>query len=388
MIWLLCLLPLFTYAQDYATKSLTVGTRSSYFTDNGETDNTFLYYIPEYQDETFGEKIGMRKKFKLRVFDYTQSDEEVIVDPLDVSLEFFSDENTFQMGFLRYRFSETFGLQLLDVANPRDYSEFVFNDLSWSKRSVFGMNDTFKVGNLQWQFILTLWPNGDRMPYKGTAFDPTEGRIAYEGGVVERPWFRDLEYGTRMKYLFENGLDLSLLYFHHFSRPTLQQIIVKSPFDIRTKNTDHLVDSLGTSASYVLDEWVVRADALYTINDLVQETLLEFEKEDHFQTLFGIDKNFEKFVLGFQFQSDYSADRHFLGIRSEYSDIEWWKPSAMVFRNVESSDQWFQLKSMFEWRAWKMSVSYDGIHGGREEGDLFGLYRTKDRFLMDASFTY
>lgn len=388
MIFLLLFLPALAFAQDFSQKSFTLGARSSYFTNLEDWDNTFLYYVPEYADESFGEKIGQRRKFKLRVLDYTNSNEEVIIDPLDVSLEFFSDSNSFQVGFLRYRFSETFGLQLLDVANPRDYSEFVFNDLSWSKRSVFGVNDTFKWDNFQIQLILTLWPNGDRLPYQDTAFDATSSAVEYEGGVVDRPWFRDLEYGTRMKYLFENGLDLSLLYFHHFSRPTFQDTQIISASKVLTRPTEHMVDSFGTSASFVWNEWVLRGDALYTSEDLVMKNLSSYEKDDHFQTLVGIDRNFDTLVLGLQGQSDFTMKRHFIGIRAEYSDFSWWRPSFMVFQNSRSSDQWFQLKSLFELDDWKLSVSYDGIHGGKEDENFFGVYRKNDRYLVDLSYTY
>lgn len=388
MIFLVLLLPLLCFAQDFSQKSFTTGVRSSYFLNDEKWDNTFFYYNPEYVDETFGDSIGRRRKFKLRVFDYVSSNEKVIVDPLDVSYEFFTDKNTFQIGFLRYRFSETFGLQLLDVANPRDYSEFIFNDLSWSKRSVFGMNDTYKWNDLQIQLILTLWPNGDRLPYKGSAFDPTNGQIDYQGGVVERPWFKDLEYGNRLKYLFGNGLDLSFLYYHHFSRPTFQKLEIKNPTELKAVPTDHMVDSLGSSASYVWQDWVLRMDALYTFNDLVQKNLLEYDKKDHFQTLAGLDRTFEAFLLGLQTQGDFTTNRHFYGLRSEYTANGRWKPAVMLFKNYGRSDQWLQIKNSFELDDWKLILSYDNIHGGSDEGDLFGFYRKQDRLLVDASFTY
>lgn len=388
MIFLVLLLPLFVFAQDFSQKSFTSGVRSSYFLNDEKWDNTFLYFNPEYADENFGDSTGRRRKLKLRVFDYVSSNEKVIVDPLDVSFELFSDKNSFQIGFLRYRFSETFGLQLLDVANPRDYSEFIFNDLSWSKRSVFGLNNTYKWNNLQIQMILTLWPNGDRLPYQDSAFDPTNNQIDYQGGVVERPWFKDLEYGTRFKYLLSNGLDLSFLYYHHFSRPTFQKLQMKSLTELKAISTDHMVDSIGSSASYVWQDWVLRIDVLNTFNDLVQKSLLEFEKKNHFQTLAGVDRNFEKFILGIQSQGDFTTGRHFFGVRTEYTDISWWKPAVMIFKNYSRDDQWFQLKNTFEMDEWKLAVSYDNLHGGNEESDLFGFYRKQDRILLDASFTY
>ncbi len=387
MIFFLLLIPLMALSQDFSNNSFTIGTRSSYFTDSEGWDNTFLYYIPEYSDEKFKEEGGLRRKFKLRVFDYVSSNEKVIVDPLDVSMEYFSNKNSFQIGFLRYRFSETFGLQLLDVANPRDYSEFVFNDLSWSKRSVFGINDTYKWNELQIQLILTLWPNGDRLPYKDSPFDPTGGQTNYQGGVVKRSWFKDLEYGSRFKYLLQNGLDLSFLYYHHFSRPTFQDVN-QSFTGVSVKPTDHMVDSFGSSASYVLNNWVIRADALYTLNDLIQKDLLTYKKENHFQALIGIDRSFDNFLLGIQTQSDTTANRHFFSFRSEYTNFEWWKPSFMIFRNYLRDDQWMQLRSAFEYESIKLSLSYDNIHGGKSDSDLFGFFRKQDRILVDVSYTY
>ncbi|MCM2351020.1 MAG: hypothetical protein NDI69_13445 [Bacteriovoracaceae bacterium] len=388
MIFLLLLLPLIALSQDFSEESFTVGGRSSYFTNSSEWDNTFLYYVPEYSSETFGETVGLRRKLKLRVLDYVSSDEKVIIDPLDVSAEFFTNNNSFQVGFLRYRFSETFGVQFLDVANPRDYSEFIINDLAWSKRSVFGVNNTYKWNDLQIQLILTLWPNGDRLPYKDSAFDPTNGQIDYQGGVVERPWLKDLEYGTRFKYLFQNGLDLSFLYYHHFSRPTFLDIKFNNQSLPKAVPTNHLVDSLGSSASYVWENWVLRGDALFTFNDLVQEDLINYKKENHFQALAGIDRNFDNFLFGLQLQGDFATQRHFYGVRSEYTNNTWWKPSVMVFRSFKANDQWLQLKSLFESDDWKFSLVYDNIHGGKDEENLFGLYRTEDRFLVDVSFTY
>src|SRR5690606_1447398 len=123
----------------------------------------------------------------------------------------------------------------------------------------------------------------------------TPGQVQYQGGEVERPWFKDLEYGTRFQYLFENGLDFSFLYYHHFSRPTFQTIKSTSLTSFKAEATRHLVDSFGTSASYVVDDWVIRGDALFTFDDLVQKDLINYDKENHFQVLGGIDRTFNDF---------------------------------------------------------------------------------------------
>jgi hypothetical protein len=388
MIFFWLFVPLIVLAQDFRDQSLTVGMRSSYFTHDGKAANTFLYYVPEYADETLDDAISTRRKFKLRVFDYVSSDERIIIDPLDVSLEWFTDRNSFQVGFVRYRFSETFGVQFLDVANPRDYSEFIFNDLSWAKRAVFGLNDTYKFSSFELQGILTLWPNGDRLPYQRSPFDPTGGQLSYQGGVQDRPWFQNPEYGVRLRKLFDSGLDASLLYFHHFSRPTFFDVELKTPEPASLSRTNTMVDSLGLSGSYVLEDWVVRSDLLMTHKDLIQEDALKYKKANHYQALLGIDRTIDEFVVGLQSQSDFSIQRHFAGVRSEWSRYDTWKPSFMYFRNYKETDEWLQLRNTFFWKDLRLEVVWDNFNGGRSEREIFGFFRQNDRFLFDMSLQY
>jgi hypothetical protein len=385
MIFLLLLLPFFSWAQDFSAKTFVSGVRSSYFTGSGKFDNTFLYYQPEYQDETFGEKYTFKRNMKFRVFDYISSNEHVIIDPLDVSFEILTDKRSFQIGFLRYRFSETFGFQLLDVANPRDYSEYIFNDLSWAKRSVFGMNSRFKYDSLEVQLMLTLWPNGDRLPYKNSAFDIAPQGTNYQGGVNARPWFENPEYGARFKYLFQNGFDLGVLAYHHFTRPTFNQF---SPTTGQITPTNHMVNSLGGSGSYVIKDWVLRGDVLFTGNDFISDAGLSYHEANHYQSLFGVDRTWGDYVLGLQTQSDYSNDRHFGGLRLEKNNLTFWKPSMMLFHNYQANDRWFQLKNQFEFHSMKLALVYDNIDGGRSSKEVFGVYRKNDRILVDLSYNY
>src|SRR5690606_21382315 len=99
-------------------------------------------------------------------------------------------------------------------------------------------------------------------------------------------------------------------------------------------------------------------------------------------------RTFEKFLLGLQTQSDFASQRHFGGLRFEYTGMDWWRPSAMLFTSYATSDQWLQLKSVFTEADWQLALVYDNIHGGNDDDDLFGFYRNLDRFLVDLSFTY
>jgi hypothetical protein len=375
-------------AQDTAEKSLVLGSRGSYFLQTDDFDNALNFVQMKYRDEVLFDTSTLKRNFEFRTFDPVSTSEHTFVDPVNVSLEILFDTTSFQIGFIRYRFSETFGLQILDVANPRDYSDYVLNDLSWAKRSVFGLNMKKTFDRLEALWMLTLWGNGDRLPYRNSPYDLTEGQFGYEGGVVDRPWFKDLEYGVRFKYLFENGLDLSFLGYHHFARPTVLSLSGNPFTGFTLEHRDRLVNSLGAAASYVVGDWVLRGDILYTMKDNFQTGAITFEERNHYQQLLGLDRLWDTWSLGAQFQNDFAYHRNFIGLKIESTYFEFWTPSTMFFLGDRHRDQWLQVKNSFEYESWNMNVIADFLNGEKTAKGLFGLYRTDDRVLFEVTKTY
>jgi hypothetical protein len=368
--------------------SFTFGSRTSYFTGPKHYDNGLNFIHMTYKDQEFLGDTTFKRNFELRAFDPSTTDERVFIDPVNVSLELLMNSFSFQVGFLRYRFSETFGLQILDIANPRDYSDYVLNDLSWAKRSVFGLNLQTRWDRLETLWMLTLWSNGDRLPYRNTPFDLTDGNFGYEGGVVHRPWFKDYEYGVRLKYLFESGLDLSLLAYRHFVRPTYQTIRPVFPVGFVAELSQRMVNSLGMAGSFVIGDWVLRGDFLYTKQDTLQESPFLLKFRDHYQHLLGIDRIWENWTFGAQVQNDFTYERNFVGVKVENAHFEFWKPSVMAFLGDKNSDQWIQVKNAFELGNWNLSVIADFLEGSSSDDGLFGPYSDNDRLLIEISATY
>ncbi len=376
------------FSQESVEESFTFGTRSSYFGEHDLYDNAMNFFHLNYRDERYFDSGTLKTSLEFRIFDPTSSDENVYIDPVNVSLEFLMNSVSLEAGFLRYRFSETFGLQILDVANPRDYSDYVLNDLSWAKRSVFGLNMQNRWDRLEILWMLTLWSNGDRLPYKGSPFDLTGGEFGYEGGVVHRPWFQDQEYGVRLKYLFENGLDVSVLGYHHFARPTYIYLNQTGPMSFEAALSSRMVDSLGMAASFVMGDWVLRGDFLLTLLDNFQTAPLEFSTEDHYQHLLGIDRIWENWSLGAQIQNDFLYNRNFFGLKIENSFFDFWKPGAMAFVSDKNADKWIQFKNAFQYENWDLNVVVDLLDGDISSQGLFGLYRDNDRVLVEISMTH
>lgn len=370
------------------SSTFTIGSRASFMSADDKLANGLNYIEFKRNNEKYFDDFILKTSLELRAFDPYTSNEEAFIDPVNVSAEFLFNTTSFQVGFLRYRFSETFGLQILDVANPRDYSEYFLNDLSWAKRSIFGLNMLNKIGNLEALWMMTLWGNGDRLPYKNSPYDTVEGQLGYQGGVVDRAWFKDIEYGVRLKYLFENGLDLSVIGYRHHNRPSIVTLNQKSAYEYVLRPYNEMVESLGLAGSYVVEDWVFRTDALITFDDSLIRPDFSIERKDHKQFLLGLDRVWESWTIGGQYQNDLTLKRQFYGMKFEYDKYEKWKPSAMLFVSDKNQDQWFQFKNSFILNELNFSLTWDSIHGAFNAKSLFGQHRRDDRFLMDLAFVY
>lgn len=384
IFWSLIFLSFPTFAQ-FESTSFSLGFRTSYSLELKEEENSLMYYELEYAKEDLNETYTLKKNLSFRIFDFTDSKEKTLIDPYDISLEWLKGDFSFQIGFVRYRFSESFGIQLLDVANPRDYSEFIFNDLAWSKRSVFGLNTSYKLYDVLTQFFLTLWPSGDRLAYKDSYYD-TSGVNSYEGGVYDKAWFKNIEYGMRFSKIFDNSLSLSFLYYHHEHRP-LSLTPKFSSSGMKLVPEEHMVDSFGSSFSYIINDYVLRGDLLFTHNDLVYFKN-ERKEKDHLQSLVGIDRIFDYFNLGLQSFKDYHFEKHFFGAKFEWTQNVLFTPSVQFFQNTESYDRWIQLKAQMNLTHLTFSISYDDIDSSGSSKTLFGPYKNNDRYLIDIAFRY
>ena len=373
---------------------LNLGYRTTCFFKDNECQNSYLYLHPSYQYQKITHQKIIKHSIDFKVLDPISDNEETFIDPQDVSFEVSSNYDTFQIGFVRYRFSETFGIQLLDIANPRDYSEFIFNELSWSKRSVFGVNHThqFEDTDFEIQSILTLWPNGDRFPTRHNLFNPLpQSVVSFQGGIINRPWFKDLEYGVRLKKLFSNGLDLSLIYFHHFPRPSSLQLFTKPEISnsIQTQFYNKQVSSLGSAGSYIINDWVLRGDFLLTFKEPVTSLDVSNQKQvtkNHSQVLIGIDRTDDNFLYGLQTQHDFLLHRNFGGWRVEMTKFEWWKPSLFCFGDYFEKQEWIQVKNQFIVNALKLNLSMDFFNSSQQ--GIFSPYKNLDRLLFDISYHY
>ena len=69
-----------------------------------------------------------------------------------------------QTGFQEIAWGETFGFQIVDLVNPRDYSDPLILDPSWSRLPVFTLNGQLFLDRLTLQGIFTPVPRNNKFP--------------------------------------------------------------------------------------------------------------------------------------------------------------------------------------------------------------------------------
>lgn len=357
----------------FGNENYSVGGRTSKYQNK---DYSYLLYQANYKHEEYGDNYLFKKNFDLEIVDFLNSDERAEIKPRYVSLEYLKGKNSFEIGFLRYRFSETFGFQILDVANPRDYSESILGDLDMSKRAVFGLNSSTKINDSTLFFYLTLWGNSDKLPYKNSVFNNYPSYLKYDGGTYQKKFLEDIEYGIRYKTLLFDHLDLGFLYYHHERRPTLLKLD-----NNKLVRDSKMVDSFGLSMSYAFDELVLRSD------------FLSSEKEEKNKRteegIIGLDRTFDSLKVGLQTYNHFNKGIHYLGTHLEldYEDYEI-KPEIQFFTNTEKRDLWMRFGFRYLISDINFKVFYDYLESTEKKSSLIYKFRDNKKLTIELNYVF
>ena len=158
-------------------------------------------------------------------------------------------------GLQEIAWGETFGVQVVDVVNPRDGRDPLYTELNWVRLPVAAVNAQVFLDVATLQLIGVPIPRANLFP-----------------AGVERPRpSRRPEAGGRISALLPAGLDLAALYYRHANRNAVYEAR-SPPFVHAVSDT---VETYGVTGSFSKGALVVRQDAAYHIGQPVQaETAL------------------------------------------------------------------------------------------------------------------
>lgn len=373
---------IFLSSQAFASLSGNVGATYTFSPDQGKSIylRPYANLIHQKEYESFETKASFRA--------FTDVASEYDQDRFDVR-ELYAlkqtDNWTHKIGAQLISFSETFGVQILDIANPRDYTDFIINDLTWSKLPTWGVNSIYTKEGYSLQLIFVPLAAKDILPRKRSFFDfASEKGINYSDHVENREVFRDSEYGLRVGKLFDSGFDVNFLYYHHLNRTPVFHFE-----GARFETTYKAVNSIGGSFSYALDEVVFRGDTLYTFNDYSQDGDLRLLEGDRLQYIYGVDFSFvEDWTLGYQIQYRQLPSFYWSSVFIQHRLSENWTAEFFTFTGMNNLDLWIQPKLSYRQGGLLVSAQADLLDSDSGDPGIFGPYGKKDRFLTTVEYQF
>jgi hypothetical protein len=283
---------------------------------------------------------------------------------------------------------ETFGERVVDLVNPRDYSDYLLTDLSWAILPVWSINLQKFLDPFSFQLVYTPLTVRDDLP------DQVAGVPIVDNTQNPRA-FADAEYGGRAGVLLPEGTDLKAYYYHHFNRiPVVKATALSPTQEAFSVLPPEMIDTYGASATHVLGPFVLRGDFSYNHDQLL--TAVNYGSP--------VAGNPLHLVLG----SDWTADdQSTLGLQFHYdsdprdaSPLYWAStqaklhlldgklaPELLIYKGINNRDLWANPGVTVKiTRNLLAHAQADWILG--RQGSLFQIYQQENRLLGRLSYLF
>ncbi|MDR3607357.1 MAG: hypothetical protein P4M08_08250 [Oligoflexia bacterium] len=321
-------------------------------------------------------------------FPQSNSGEKGAFDLRTLKLRWSGESWKLSVGLQDIVWGETFGDRVVDVVNPRDYSDYVLTDLSWAILPVWAVSAQKLFDPFSLQLVYVPLTVHDKLPVQ------VAGVPIIDNSPDPRA-FRDNEYGARAGVLLPEGTDLKAYYYHHFNRiPVVEALILPSQQMAFAVNAPQMIETYGLSATHALGSFVLRADIAYNENEFI--TAVDYGTPFHGNPLHG--------VLGTDWTAD---DQTTLGWQLHYdsdprdaSPLFWGSvqchlqlldgklvPEALIYKGLNNRDLWANPGLTAHVGAhWLLHAQGDYILG--RQGSLLQLYQQENRVLGRVSYLF
>ncbi|MCK5884372.1 MAG: hypothetical protein KAG61_11840 [Bacteriovoracaceae bacterium] len=333
------------------------------------------YYLNEYE--------GPGVDYDLRIYSELNeiSEEETpSFNFRDLTFNYKGSNYTLSAGRQTITWSETFGLNIMDIVNPRDYSYAFFDDIEWSKKPVWLATSKFFGENWFVELLLNPYGESNTLATKGSEFDAYRETNFGRGDADDHKF----EYGTRANYLFKSGLDLSLIYYRHMNRNPYYYLGT----DFVLKQNTEMVDSFGTTFSFSTDSWVFRGDVLYNSDNPVAKGPLGTENKDWMQSIVGADySGIDRLILAVQVMTDSLKSQEWVALQFR-KEIDSFEMATMAVIGLDNSDIW--IRPELKWTGYEnltLKGRFDYLYGKGNEG-MIGVFKENKRITLELSYLY
>jgi len=310
-----------------------------------------------------------------------------------LSYEYLGEVTQLKIGVQQIPWGETFGFFIADIVNPRDYSDPIFNEIEWIRRGVFAINFQYLPDPFCFQFVVTPIPLNNILPKKGDPFYIVP-EVLSTAPLLPRQSFDidnfpdDAEYGVRVGYLMDCGVDLTTFYYHHFSRDPVLELTAENALKPITEK----IDTVGGSISQAFDDWVLRGDCVVHLQTpFCWPQFGQVARLDLVRAIVGVDRTFDdEWCAGVQYHGDFweGASLHSSSVQVSkgFCDgrhlIE-----CFLYKGLNNRDLWIQPKyTLYFGCGLSISLRADFVFGTTKRGNprdgVVGRFRNKDRIFL------
>ena len=311
------------------------------------------------------------------------------VDVRSLYLNYSGDILNLTIGFQEIPWGETFGFQIADIINPKDFS----NPMEPERIPVFTVNSQIYINNLTIQTILTPFPRNNKLPSVDSPFNPfpeTAGVNVSTKYSSMKVSLEDFEYGGKIGLLFDGGLDTSLFYLNHWNRNLLVESKIEN-FQMYITPVKKKVHTLGGSFSYSLSKIVFRSDYVYHVKaPFPTEEFGDFELTTYHESILGVDLTLESgWIFGLQGHynkyDDFSLSWGGMNIRKDFLNGKL-KIDLMGIKGINNKDIWIKPEATWVIANFiHLKAHFDILSGAKEQSVKKGIlpfYKDMDRFFI------
>jgi hypothetical protein len=373
---------------------LRVGVRPIYFSNDSKYGADFWgYYKNNFDLNILSTDLAINIENRLMYDSLEGQDGQLYYMPTELNVLWQGEHQSLQVGSQQFAFSETFGVNLMDIMNPRDYRYSITDSAQYYRLAQWALNYKYLTDDYFFQLVWTPVPRQNRYPKLHSPFAFYSSLITKLNDEIDYD-LSDGEVAVRGGLLFESGLDLSFLVATHQSRSLTYNVNVVPLSDISAQAISKRVTSSGMSATYVLDAFVFRFDTLLTIDDyLLGLNDSGHIVNTHFQSIIGGDWSSES---GLQFGIQLHYDSH-----NSSEQSQWWSSflfsksffqeklfiEQIMFKGISNADWW--LKSKLKWQTDSYSIGfiYNYLQGDFSDGGI-GIFDTSDYLQISLEWIF
>lgn len=319
---------------------------------------------------------------------------ETEADLTELTADWRGDQTTLRLGIQEVVWGETIGVPVVDLVNPRDQREPLYADPADARQpAAIALVDLQPASSVTLQLVATPLPPPPRLPARKDGARIVSAESSESGA--------DAEYGARLGWLSDSGLDVKLYALHHASRAAV--------FTPRVTGTTPelvpyhgLVDSAGAGFSYGAGPFVLRGDGVrHTAQPFFDPAAGQVRRGSVTRAAAGVDwTGAEELLVALQISHDRYDDRFDAAL--ERRELSWaaaklalpvlgrtLKAEALAMRGLGHRDAWLQPRLVLQTAGGLTAeLRADLLDGEAKGADYFGPYREDDRVRVSLRYRF